>query len=227
MVGWRRGACLYLPAGIPAGPGPVYACEGASDTDAVHAAGLPAIGRNNARPHAESLARLDTGAVYRVWPDHDTDGAGYRQAVTWHDAATAAGLRVELIDPLALRPDAAPGFDARDWLSALPDGAGATALLDSSLAPVDVIRERGGAVPRAGVAGTVPAGTFGTIAPGFPAPVQRALDSLTDEGLGAAAGRLRALGGSRHGRRTRQGRRARRTGRGPSRAQRRSQDARL
>ena len=147
--GWPAPAeLLYLPAGVPSGPGPVYACEGASDTDAAVRLGLRAIGRNNARPSAASLVRLDTGAVFRVWPDVDDDQAGYRQAVTWADAATAAGLTVEAIDPLKLRPDAPPGYDARNWIAELPDGATAnTAALDAAVVDVDAIKARIPAAP--------------------------------------------------------------------------------
>ena len=145
--GWPEPADLmYLPGGaLPAAP-VVYACEGASDADAVHAAGLPALGRNNARPSAESLARLDKSAVYRIWPDHDADGAGYKQAATFADAATAAGLRVKLIDPLILRPDAPSGFDARDWLKQPPEDM--QAALDAAVVDAETIRARIPAAPR-------------------------------------------------------------------------------
>ena len=85
---------MFLPAGVPPAPGPVYACEGATDALAVQRLGLSAVGRNNARPSAASLARLDRGASYRVWPDVDDDQAGYRQAVSWAAAATAASAAV-------------------------------------------------------------------------------------------------------------------------------------
>ena len=76
---------MYLPGELPAGARPIYCCEGASDADAVHAFGLHAIGRTNAEPSAASLARLDRAATYRIWPDHDADQAGVRQAITWAD----------------------------------------------------------------------------------------------------------------------------------------------
>ena len=147
--GWPKPAdLLYLPGGaVPTGP-VVYVCEGASDTDAVHALGLPAVGRTNARPSAASLARLGKGAVYRVWPDHDPkDAAGYRQAVAWCNAAGRAGLTVDVIDPLKLNPDAPAGYDARDWCGELPDGtdaAGAAAILEPAVVAVDAIRDRTG-----------------------------------------------------------------------------------
>ena len=134
---------LYLPTGVPAAPGPIYVCEGASDTDEVIALGLAAIGRFNARPDAASLARLNRDAAYRVWPDHDPDG--YKQAFMWHAAMTKAELRCDVIDPLLLNPDAPDGFDARDWVRFLPtgtDAAGAAALLDKAVVPVEVIRAR-------------------------------------------------------------------------------------
>ena len=177
----RPGELIYLPAGIPDAPGPIYVTEGASDADAVHKLGLPVIGRTNARPSAESLARLPRGATYRVWPDVDDDHAGYRQAIAWYNAATAAGLRCEVIDPLALQPDAPAGYDARNWIDALPDGtdaAGAAARLETAAGGIETIR---GQIPTL------------TAVDGFPAAVQAALDSLTDDGLGGVAARLRTL----------------------------------
>ena len=177
----RPAELLYLPAGVPNAPGPIYVTEGASDADAVIALGLPAVGRTNARPSADSLARLTRGAVHRIWPDVDDDHAGYRQAVTWYDAATAAGLRCEVIDPLALRPDAPAGFDARDWITGLPagtDAAGAAARLETAAGDIEIIRAQ---IPTM------------IAVDGFPAPIQMALDTLTDDGLGAVAARLRTL----------------------------------
>ena len=142
---------LYLPGGaVPTGPGPVHVCEGASDTDAAHAAGLGAVGRTGARPSAASLARLDKTAVYRPWPDHDA--AGYRQAATWADAAKRAGLTVEVIDPLklwrGLGNDGEPPdkWDARDWLTAAPAETRAAAL-DAAVVDPAVIRDRTGPAP--------------------------------------------------------------------------------
>ena len=147
---------MYPPAGeLPAGAGTIYICEGASDTDAVQAFGLSTIGRTNAVPSAESLKRLDKAALYRIWPDHDGDLAGIRQAVSWMDAATRAGLSVEVIDPLELRPDALSGFDARDWIAGLPAGTtpdAAGAMLAAAVADVQTLRDRAApaAVPAAG-----------------------------------------------------------------------------
>ena len=140
--GWPRPAeLMYLPAGsVPTTGGPIYICEGASDAAAAHAAGLPAIGRTNARPSPESLGRLDKSAVYRLWPDVDDDGAGFKQAMMFADAATAAGLTVELIDPLALRPDAPAGFDARDFLKQPPPDV--QAALSSAVVDAETIRAR-------------------------------------------------------------------------------------
>ena len=148
---------MYAPAGVPSGAAPVYACEGASDTDAVSGLGLSAIGRTNAKPSVASLRRLDRGAVLRVWPDNDQPG--YKQAATWADAATAAGLTVEAIDPLALRPDAPPGYDARDWIGELPDGTTADAaavLLGAAVVEVKVIRARMRSAPISAPASTKP-----------------------------------------------------------------------
>ena len=134
---------MYLPGGVPSGPGPIYVCEGATDALAVQRLGLSAIGRTNARPSVASLARLDRGAVYRVWPDVDDDQAGYKQAVSWAAAATLAGLTVEAVDPLKLRPDAPPGYDARDWIAGLSDGAtaeDAAVLLAAAVVDVKVMR---------------------------------------------------------------------------------------
>ena len=138
---------MYMPGGeLPGAPGPVCCCEGASDADAVHAFGLPAIGRNNAAPSAESLSRLDRTATYRVLPDHDTDQAGIRQALTWADAATGAGLRVEVIDPLELHDGEPPaGWDVRDWIGGLPAGTtpeAAGAMLSAAVADVQTLQDR-------------------------------------------------------------------------------------
>ena len=166
--GWPKPRdLLYAPGGVPGGPGPVYANEGASDADAVRGLGLRAIGRTNAQPSAASLARLEKAAPVRVWPDVDDDRAGYRQAVSWADAATAAGLRVEVVDPLRLRPDAPSGYDARDWVRSLPDGtdaATAASLLDAAVVAVDAIRGRVPAMPAAPVAKWTPS------ASGLPIP---------------------------------------------------------
>ena len=192
-----RELMYLLPAGVPSGPGPVYAVEGASDTDAAVRLGLRAIGRTNARPSAASLKRLDTGAVYCVWPDHDPkDAAGYRQAVAWADAATAAGLTVKVVDPLVLRPDAPPGFDARDWIESLPAGATAAtagAALDAAVVDVDAIRERAGKAPVP--SGTIDPASMAAPPPGaIPAgPVRMCFAESDLAGLIAetAAGRLR------------------------------------
>ena len=138
---------MYVPGGeLPAGAGTIYMCEGASDTDAVQAFGLSTIGRTNAVPSAESLKRLDKAAKYRIWPDHDRDLAGYRQAVSWSDVATAAGLRVEAIDPLELHDDKPPaGWDARDWIAGLPTGTtpdAAGAMLAAAVVDVQTLRDR-------------------------------------------------------------------------------------
>ena len=146
---------LFLPDGIPTEP-VIYLCEGASDVDAVRPLGLAAIGRTNARPSPPSLARLHSGSRYLIWPDHDTkDHAGYRQALTWHRALTAAGLKVDVIDPLELQPDAPSGYDARDWAGALPadtTAAAAGARLAAAVVNLDTIKGRlpGGAVLTAG-----------------------------------------------------------------------------
>ena len=181
---------LYLPGGVPAAPGPIYLTEGASDADAVHGFGLPAIGRTNARPSAESLARLPRGAVYRVWPDVDDDHAGSRQAVVWYDAATAAGLRCEVVDPLALQPDAPAGYDARDWIAGLPagmDAAGAAARLESATVEIAIIRRQIPTEPAGGAAPVIPAD-------GLPIPRQRA-DKLCDSEETAAQAISRTAAG--------------------------------
>ena len=144
----RPGELLYLPDGLPSGPGAVvYLTEGASDADALLELGLRVIGRPGANPTKASLARLDAAAVYRLFPDHDD--AGYRQALAWHRRMTEAGLRVEIVEPLKLRPDAPAGYDARNWIGELPDGVTAdtaAAALDSAVTDVDAIKAR---IPKA------------------------------------------------------------------------------
>ena len=136
---------LYLPAGeLPAAP-IIILTEGASDADALHAIGLAAIGRPGAKPSPESLARFDSSVVYQIFPDHDDNGAGCKQALAWHEALTAAGLDAELIDPLELRPDAPSGYDARDWCESLPVGTtpeAAGAMLNAAVVDVETIRAR-------------------------------------------------------------------------------------
>ena len=136
---------LYLPTGeLPTAP-VIVLSEGASDADALHAIGLPAIGRPAAKSSTESLARFDSSVVYRIFPDHDDNGAGYRQALDWHDELTAAGLEVELIDPLKLCPDAPSGWDARDWVVSLPAGTtadAAGALLTAAVCDLDTLKAR-------------------------------------------------------------------------------------
>ena len=148
---------LYLPGGaLPAAPGPVYLTEGASDADALHAIGLAAISRSGGgKPSRESLARFDPACRFLIFPDHDDNGAGYRQAIDWAGALTAAGLEVDILDPLELQPDAPSGYDARDWAGALPEGATAAAagaLLAAAVVNLDTIKGRvpGGAVLTAG-----------------------------------------------------------------------------
>ena len=171
---------MYLPAGVPTGPGTVvYVCEGGSDADATVRLGLRAIGRTNARPSAESLGRLDSEALYRVWPDVDDDQAGFKQAVAWATAATHAGLSVEMIDPLKLRPDAPSGYDARNWIEELPDGATAdTAESRISAAVVDVetIRARIPSIPSKAPAPELVKWTPG----GQPVPIPRQHVELCD-----------------------------------------------
>ena len=139
---------MYLPGGVP-DAAVIYMTEGASDADAVHAAGLPVIGRNNARPSSTSLSRLRKDAVYRIWPDHDhKDGAGYKQAVMWDGAMTEAGLRVEVLDPFLLNPAIAAdpdrddfnGYDARDWIATAPADPGA--VLGAAVVSLVSIRSR-------------------------------------------------------------------------------------
>ena len=182
---------IYLPAGVlPVGPGNVYATEGASDADAARGLGLRAIGRN-ATPSAESLSRLDKAATYRVVPDNDP--SGYAQAVKCADAMTAAGLRVELIDPLALNPDAAEKYDLRDWVrSTDTDAAGAAALLDKAVVDVDVIRKRIPAAP----ARTEPASPAGDadVGDGFIPIARRHVELCASEETAAKAISRRAKG---------------------------------
>ena len=190
---------LFLPDGIPTEP-VIYLCEGASDVDALRPLGLAAIGRTNARPSPPSLARLHSGSRYLIWPDHDTkDHAGYRQAITWHRALTAAGLKVDVIDPLALQPAAPSGYDARDWAGALPAGTTADdagARLAAAVVDLDTIKGRvpGGAPPATAPLWQPPTD-------GLPIPRQFVELCDSEEGITImiaehSAGRLRCVGES-------------------------------
>ena len=196
---------LFLPDGIPTEP-VIYLCEGASDVDAVRPLGLAAIGRTNARPSPPSLARLHSGSRYLIWPDHDTkDHAGYRQALTWHRALTAAGLEVDILDPLELQPDAPSGYDARDWAGALPadtTAAAAGARLAAAVVNLDTIKGRvpGGAMLTAGAPAVAPL-EWQPPADGLPIPRQFIELCDSEEGIAImiaerAAGRLRCIGES-------------------------------
>ena len=128
---------------------------------------------------AASLARLDRALEYRAWPD--LDDAGRRQAAALAREMTDAGLRVRMIDPLKLNPDAPPKWDPRDWAGAAPDDPAAA--LDAATVNVD-------AMPAPAPAVASPA----TAVDGFPAPVQAALDALEGcGGLGSVAPGLAAL----------------------------------
>ena len=191
---------LYLPGGeLPTAP-VVFLTEGASDADALHAIGLPAIGRPGAKPSAESLARFDSACAFRIFPDHDDNGAGYRQAVDWHGALTAAGLEAAVIDPLELRPDAPSGYDARDWCESLPVGTtpeAAGAMLDAAVVDVETIRAR---MPAAAAPATPVAAPSDWQPPRDGLPVPRQSVELCDSPEGLAlmlarrsAGRLRCI----------------------------------
>ena len=184
----------------------IYLCEGASDAEALRPLGLAAIGRTNARPSPPSLARLHSGRHYLIWPDHDTkDHAGYRQALTWHRALTAAGLKVDVIDPIELQPDAPSGYDARDWCESLPadtTAAAAGALLAAAVVDLDTIKGRvpGGAVLTAGAPAVAPL-DWQPPPDGLPIPRQFIELCDSEEGIAImiaerAAGRLRCIGES-------------------------------
>ena len=180
---------LYLPGGaLPAAPGPVYLTEGASDADALHAIGLAAISRSGTgKPSRESLARFDPACRFLIFPDHDDNGAGYRQAIDWAGALTAAGLEIDILDPLELQPDAPSGYDARDWAGALPEGAtadAAGALLAAAVADLDTIKGRvpGGAVLTAGAPAVAPL-EWQPPADGLPIPRQGVELCDSPEGL--------------------------------------------
>lgn len=131
---------LYVPDPSALTAEVVYLCEGASDTDAMIARGLPAIGRPGAAPSRESLARLRADADMRIFPDHDDDNAGYKQARTWQERLKERGIVARIIDPRKLwgrEPES--GTDARDFLNALPNEPveGLRGRLDAAV--VDVI----------------------------------------------------------------------------------------
>jgi putative DNA primase/helicase len=118
MKGGRRG--LTVPDGWADRPGPVHVPEGASDTLALTAAGLAAVGRPSDRAGADELARLLAGVpadrpIIAVgendakpggrWPGRD--GA----VATARLVADALGRTVEVAVP----PDGAK--DVRAWLT--------------------------------------------------------------------------------------------------------------
>ena len=119
VAGGKRG--LTLPVGWRERPGPVFAVEGPTDTAALTAAGLCAIGRpsNNGgvRLLAELLKDLDAGRDIIIVGENDRkvtgDWPGRRGA-----EAVARGLAVRLGRPIpwALPPDESK--DVRDWLTA-------------------------------------------------------------------------------------------------------------
>lgn len=98
-------------------PGPLFLVEGFTDTAAMHAAGLNAVGRANNLHGADLLAELfsawpaDTGVI--VLGENDPNGAGLTGAVRLAEKLTAALGRPV---PYALPPAGAK--DARAWLTA-------------------------------------------------------------------------------------------------------------
>ena len=135
---------MFLPPDgkPPDGSQAVFVCEGETDTLAVASLGVQAIGRGNAKPDPESLARLPKNPTYIVWPDVDDDASGYRQAAAWARDAAAAGLTVKAIDPLKLNPDAKDGFDARDFVRTAGDKGGAAVKIAGAVVKVSVIEKR-------------------------------------------------------------------------------------
>lgn len=118
MAGGKRG--LTLAGGWRERPGPVFLVEGASDTLALTAAGLCAVGRPSNTGGVRLLARLlrdwlaDRGVVVVGENDRKPDGS-------WpgRDGAeqTAARLARDLGRPVAWALPPAGAKDVRDWLT--------------------------------------------------------------------------------------------------------------
>ncbi len=112
VPGGRRG--LTVPAGWAAWDGPVFVAEGASDTLALTAARLAAVGRPNAAAGRGDLAGLLAGVPpdRRIVVVADADSVGRTGA-----AELAAGLATDLGRPVLVAPPPAGTKDMRAWLT--------------------------------------------------------------------------------------------------------------
>ena len=119
---------LYFPPGAPPrtipSTGVIFACEGASDADAIRARGLRAFAYFNVHATDDSVGRLPKDERIVVFGDFDEDGAGYKQANRLRDHLVGLGYTAHVVDMAKLHPEGKPpaGFDARDWTATLPAG---------------------------------------------------------------------------------------------------------
>lgn len=106
----------------------IVVCEGESDTDALHALNVPALGtvtgatlkadRTYTAPSADALADVAKGRRFVTWPDNDAVGRGHMAAVA-ENLYRAGALAVRTV---SYRPESV------DW----PKGAGARDLIGTA-----------------------------------------------------------------------------------------------
>src|SRR5262245_49869927 len=124
MHGGKRG--LTLPTGWRAKPGPVFVVEGPTDTVALTAAGLCAVGRpsnsGGVKLLAALLCDLDTDRDILIVGENDSKGTGHWPG---RDGAVsvARGLSTALRRPVRWTLPSNETKDVRDWLTAEGRGA--------------------------------------------------------------------------------------------------------
>jgi hypothetical protein len=120
-------ACHWEPSGVKVSSLPlygidklgstdslVYLCEGEKDTDALLAAGLPAVGTvtgSSGTPDRAVLAEL-SGLRVILWPDNDAVGVDHMRRI----AAELERIGVPEVDWIDPWPDAPKGGGAADFL---------------------------------------------------------------------------------------------------------------
>lgn len=131
-LGGRPQADLLFVPDAPAPGALAVAVEGATSAVALRRLGIAAVGFPSNGPSLASLRRFDPATRWAVWPDHDE--AGRQQGARNARALAAAGFEVRMVDPLRLRPDAPPKWDARDWATGRA-ADGAADALEAALGP--------------------------------------------------------------------------------------------
>ena len=129
-----NGKPLYrLPELLAADPAaPVWIVEGEWCADHLHKLGVIVTTSGSAASASGADWTPLQGRHCIVWPDHDTAGAGYADAVT--AALHAQGCRVERVDVEAL--GLSDKGDAVDWLALHPDATAADVLALPRLPPI-------------------------------------------------------------------------------------------